>query len=67
MPVLAFRGPTAPAPPSLRIDVAHGCGSLPADTDLFAATGVVKGATLDPDYDTLRAVLETLTVTEATP
>lgn len=160
MPVLAFPGPTAPAPPTLSIDVPEGWRSVPADTDLLAAegpgsgseavevtvrrhtrpagyaaeqladevasagvgdrpgaeveatfvvelggrewlgrnvswqgpagnvvevhlvtpapgdsemtqfvaaTGVVRGATLDADYDTLQAVLETLIVTEATP
>ncbi len=44
MPVLAFPGPNAPAPPALSIDVPDGWRPLPADTDLLAAEGPGAGS-----------------------
>lgn len=44
MPVLAFPGPTAPAPPTLQIDVPEGWRPVPADTDLLATEGPGSGS-----------------------
>jgi hypothetical protein len=46
MPVLAFPGPAAPAPPPVRVEVPEGWDALPAGPDLLRARGT--GAAGEP-------------------